>query len=186
MLPKIEAQYDLSRVLLAYDDLREQYRDQAASRALNRTATTVRAEAARMIGHDYNMKISAAKGQMEIRRATKNDLRAAVQVSGRPIPLIEFDARQVRAGVSVKVKGTRKVVSHAFIATMKTGHKGVYVRIGPPGDLAPRLPIKQLYSLSLPVAFTQKQIVDALLTVATERFAETMAQEVRFIQLKAA
>lgn len=185
-VPKFEVRHNLHDALLSYDNLPSQYVGQAAARTLNRTAITVRAEAARLIGRTYNMKITAAKGQMEIRRATQYDLRAIISVSGRPIPLIEFDARQIRRGVSVKVKGERKMVTHAFLATMRSGHQGVFVRIGQPGDLVDRLPIKQLFALSLPVAFTQKQIMDALLAVASGRFAEVLPQEARFVLLKAA
>jgi hypothetical protein len=31
-------------------------------------------------------------------------------VSGRPLPLIDFSAKQTRAGVTVKVKGARKLI----------------------------------------------------------------------------
>lgn len=49
----------------------------------------------------------------------------------KPIPLIAFNARQTGRGVSVEVtKGRRLVVAHAFIATMASGHKGVFLRRG--------------------------------------------------------
>lgn len=178
---QISVSHNLSSVALAYKDLADKYVNQATVRALNKTATTVRAEAARKIGREYNIKIGAAKSQMWITQANRGRVKATITVSGRPIPLVEFDARQVRGGVSVKVKGTRKVVRGAFIATMRTGHRGVFVRTS-----GRRLPIRQLFALSLPVAFSQKQIVDALLSVASDRFAETLRQEIRFAQLKAA
>jgi hypothetical protein len=178
---KISVTHNLKAVSLAYKDLADKYVNQATVRALNKTATTVRAEAARKIGREYNIKIGAAKSQMWISRANRGRVMASITVSGRPIPLVEFDARQTRRGVTVKVKGTRKVVAGAFIATMKTGHRGVYVR-----STGKRLPIRQLFSLSLPVAFSQKQIMDALLQAASARFAETLRQEVRYAQLKAA
>lgn len=185
MIPTMTVQHDLSKVLLFYEDLPRQFVDVAAVRALNRTATTVRAEAARRIGREYNIRIGAAKDEMKIRRATAADLKAAVVVSGRPIPLVEFDARQTAAGVSVKVKGTRKVVGHAFLATMKTGHQGVYIReIKGSAKRPGRLPIRQLYSLSLPAAFTQEQIMDALTAIATGRFGEVLQQEMRFVMIK--
>lgn len=185
-MTQIVVKHNLAGVTLAYKDLADKYVNRAVVGALNKMATTVRAEAARKIGREYNIKIGAAKSQMWITRATKGQLTASIRVSGRPIPLVEFDARRVGRGVSVKVKGARKVVAGAFIATMKTGHTGVYVREAAGGRRVGRLPIRQLFSLSLPVAFTQKQIMDALLAVASARFAETLRQEVRFAQLKAA
>lgn len=183
--PQFLATHNLKAVVLAYQDLPDKLVNQAAVRALNQMATTVRAEAARRIGRQYNMKVSTAKNQMVISRATRDSLTASIVVSGRPIPLIEFDARKTWAGVTVKIKGSRKLVRHAFIATMKSGHVGVYERLAR-GKGSGRLPIEQLFSLSLPAAFTQKEIMDALKQVATERFGETMRQQMRFVLLKAA
>lgn len=179
MTPTITVRHDMQSVMFFYRDLAEQY-PQAVARTLNRTATTARAEAARLINGVYNIRIGAAKDQMRIERATRRDLRARVRVSGRPIPLIDFSARQTGKGVSVKVKNARKVVSHAFIATMpRTGHTGVFVRKG-----KGRLPIRQLFSLSLPAAFTQKEIIEAVIKVATSRFGEVLGQEMNYIQIR--
>lgn len=186
MVPQMTVAHDLSSALLFYQDLPEQYVGQAGSRALNKTAITVRAEAARAIAATYSMKVGVVKDLMKIRNATRADLRARISASGRPIPLIAFSANQTRRGVSVKIKG-RKVVTHAFIATMpKTGHVGVYARTGQFGRKGnPKLEkIKQLYSLSIPAAFTQKQIMEALLAVSKSRFGETLRQEVNFIRIK--
>jgi hypothetical protein len=49
----------------------------------------------------------------------------------KPLPLMSFGARQVGRGVSVEVtKGKRSIVKHAFIATMQSGHVGVFMRRG--------------------------------------------------------
>jgi hypothetical protein len=50
----------------------------------------------------------------------------------KPIPLMAFGARQTKTGVSVEVtKGKRAIVRHAFMSTMQSGHKGVFMREGP-------------------------------------------------------
>lgn len=193
MTPQIKVTHNLNTALIAYADLPEKMISQATPRALNSTATTVRAEAARRVGKTYNIKIGAAKGQMRIDKAWKGRLLAKIVVSGRPIPLIEFDARPSGPhsggvggrNVSVRVKGKRKQLRNAFVATMNSGHRGIFVRMQR-GKGSGRLPIKELFSLSLPVAFTQKQIMDALMQVAAARFQETLRQEMRFVQLKAA
>lgn len=49
----------------------------------------------------------------------------------KPLPLIAFGARQTTRGVSVEVtKGKRMIIAHAFIATMQSGHRGVFMRQG--------------------------------------------------------
>src|ERR1700692_2511419 len=77
----------------------------AVQRALNKTATTARAEAARNIRDvGYGLKVSTIKGAFTIRRATMSELRAIVKATGRPIPLINYSANQTSRGVSVNVK----------------------------------------------------------------------------------
>lgn len=160
----------------------------AGARALNRAATSTRAEAARRIRDAYNIKVGVARDQMRIQRATRNRLVAEIIVSGRPIPLLEFAARAVNpwnvkgrsrrpgGGVSVQVKrGTRKLRRGAFIAVMKTGHRGVFERKPGGGGR-----IRELFSLSLPSMFTQKQIREAVERVALERFGIELARELRY------
>lgn len=184
--PEINVTRRPDGIRLAFADLTEKINNIAAVRALNKTATTVRAEAARRIRSEYSIKTSAAKDQMAIRRATARDVRSAIVVSGRPIPLIEFSANQTKRGVSVKIKGARKVITHAFIARMRSGHRGVFIREIINGKRGARLPIRELFSLSLPTAFSQKQIIAALEQVAAARYTETLAQEVRYLELKRA
>jgi hypothetical protein len=77
----------------------------------------------------------------------------ALKVSGQPVPLIAYPHSQVngrtgkrgmgprsQGGVSVEVNtGKRTLVRGAFIATMKSGHVGIFRRRG-----AARLPIQEL------------------------------------------
>jgi hypothetical protein len=174
---RIDVRDNLKGVALRYQRLGTDVRDKALVRALNRTATTVRAEASREIRKQYNLKSRVVKDQIRITRANRATLTAVIQASGRPIPLIEFDARWNRRmkGASVRVKHERKVVRGAFIATMPGGHRGVFVR---KGDR--RLPIRQLFSISLPTAFTQKQVTAAIVAAAQARFPVAIEQEMKF------
>ncbi|KAJ3472392.1 hypothetical protein NLI96_g13358 [Meripilus lineatus] len=96
------------------------------------------------------MKASAIKRSFSIKRATANTLLVTLQATGAPIAVINYSARQTGSGVSVNVKTGRKILKHAFIASMKNGHKGVFVRSG--GKGSKRLPIKELYGPSIPTA----------------------------------
>lgn len=65
-----------------------------------------------------------------------------INVSTRPIPMGAYPIRQTRTGVTVQInRGASKLVRGAFIATMKSGHRGVFMRRG-----KARLPLKELYS----------------------------------------
>ena len=190
----INVNHTLGEAALFYKTLPQNLTDKAMVRALNRTAITVRAEASRRIRERYNLKSRVLKDQIRIRNATKAELHAVVQASGRPIPLVEFDARRGAAGATVRVGRTRKTVSHAFIATMKSGHRGVFLRVekGSRKYRSTRvnksgadLPVAELFGPSLPQAFTSKQVMSAIVAAARTRFPKAFEQEARFYLSKA-
>lgn len=163
---------------------------EAITRALNKTAITARADAARNIRDaGYGIKVSSVKGAISIRRATNQDLKAIVTATGSPIPLINYGARQTSKGVSVNVKNGRKVIAHAFIATMASGHQGVFARQGKTHKKVMRrgrtywsgLPVKELFGPSIPTAFANGAVQDAVKTAIEQRFPVVLRQELKFI-----
>lgn len=172
---RVDVQHNLKSVVARFAVESQRLIDASTVRALNRTATTVRAAAVKGIRARYNLKAGAIRRQMKLTRATRTRLVSEVVVSGRRIPLIEFSARQVRRGVTVRVTKQRKLIRGVFVARMPSGHVGVFERQG-----KERLPIRQLFSLSLPQAFTQKQIMTALKRVAAERFNIELARDLKY------
>jgi hypothetical protein len=163
---------------------------EAITRALNKTAITARAESARSIRDaGYGIKVGSVKGSISIRRATEQELKAVVTATGNPIPLIAYGARQTSKGVSVNVKNGRKVIAHAFIATMASGHKGVFARTGKAHKKVTRggksywsgLPIKELFGPSIPTAFANAAVQDAVKTAIEQRFPVVLRQELKFV-----
>lgn len=60
-----------------------------------------------------------------------------LDVLGGVTRISDYSYRQTREGVAVSInKGKKSVLKSAFVATMRSGHKGVFVRRGPA-----RLPI---------------------------------------------
>jgi hypothetical protein len=54
-----------------------------------------------------------------------------MDVSGKPVPLVDLPHSQTKRGVSVAVNaGGRKLLRSAFLATMKSGHEGIFRRVG--------------------------------------------------------
>ncbi len=105
--------------------------ERAVRRSLNRTGTTGRAEMARLIAKDMGLKVSDAKAAVLLQQATGTQLAIRLSASLKRLPLLAFDARQTRTGVSYRGQGgARKTLAHAFIATMPTGHTGVFLRTG--------------------------------------------------------
>lgn len=126
----------------------------ALARALNRTANSERTAMARAVAADMGLKVSAARDAIRVIRATAQSQAARVIARGRAVPLIEFKARGPEpsrgrgAGVSYAMQGQRRRIPDAFIATMPTGHRGVFRR-----RAAGRLPIRQLYGPSIAKVF---------------------------------
>jgi hypothetical protein len=143
MSVRIEAKWDRSQIAaLETGPLKA-----ALRRALRKAGAT----ALRDMGSEASKRIRARKRikaryitrAFTLRRASGSDIAGmewAVDVSGAPVPLIAYPARQTRKGVSVEVnRGKRTLVKGAFVATMASGHKGVFRRVG-----KARLPIHEL------------------------------------------
>ena len=122
---------DITAALSKLDRIGAEVKAKVTVRALNKTASYVKTQASREIrAAGYELKAKTIKAAIKLRRASAGHLEALVKAMGKPVPLIEFDARQVRDGVSYTLAGQRKMAPHAFIVTSRTGKKGVYVRVG--------------------------------------------------------
>lgn len=106
---------------------------------------------------------------------TLDTLAWSLRVSGKGVKLIDYGARQTKKGVRVKVNvGSSKVVKSAFIATMKSGHTGVFVRTGPG-----RLPLKELFSSTPADVFRDPGTAERVLERAGVVFGSTFARNLK-------
>jgi len=94
----------------------------------------------------YNVKAKDLRDRTIIKRATNSRVEGFLIVRGRRMPVVVFGARQTKRGVSVLIKrtGGRKLIKSSFLAQMKSGHLGVYQRLG-----NKRLPIKELFTIDI-------------------------------------
>jgi hypothetical protein len=112
---------------------------------------------------------------LTLRRVRGGDVAAmswALDVDGAPVPLVAYPHRQTKEGVSVEVnRGKRTLVKGSFVATMKSGHKGVFRRRG-----TARLPIDELRG-SRPVdALLHEGEADAVAARGGSSFAATFVR----------
>lgn len=101
------------------------------SRAINKTLPGVKTDASSAIRAVLNVKKSTVDKTFKTTNATPINLSASFRSTGEPIPLIGVNyVRQTAKGVSVKIQKDKraKVIPSAFIATMKSGHRGVMRR----------------------------------------------------------
>jgi hypothetical protein len=181
----INVQHNFKQVAVKLFELRTDVLEKAKVRALNKVAAQAKVAASKEIrGAGYNMKAAAIKQKITIKRAVSGDATVIIRCSGRPIPLIQFSARETKAGVSVSVKNGRKLIKGAFIATMPTGHQGVYVRVGNQHKKINGkwhgLPIKELFGPSIPAAFGNEIVQSALVKLVREKFPSILEHEIKF------
>lgn len=119
----------------------------AVVRALRKAGSTalrdMRFEAVKRIRARKRIKPRFISRAITLRRAKGSDIAAmqwAVNLSGDPVPLTAYPHRQTAKGVSVEVnRGKRTLIKGSFVATMRSGHEGVFRRRG-----KQRLPIDEL------------------------------------------
>jgi Prophage minor tail protein Z (GPZ) len=182
---------DLRHVELALAGIRNGV-PRVAARAINRTLTTVRAEAARTIATDIGIPVTAVRKSLALTKANFATLRGVITITGRRIPLIELKAsgpepsRGRGRGVSYAIGGERRRVGSAFIAEMQSGHRGVFKRVGQSarrsaGAWSKNLPIVELRGPSIPHVAGQRRILEALKTLGARTLGKNLQSEIRFL-----
>jgi len=167
----------------------------AAPRALNRMRDQAKTAGFRKLADVYDIGPRTMDKYARVTFADRRSLIASINVKGAGFPLYAFDARQTRQGVTVKVKGKRVLISHAFLATMPSGHVGVFARgaygasfkfggkgrrITKPRAKRTELPIRELFTFGPSKAFANPDVVDAMQTRVDEQAGPVLRQEIRF------
>lgn len=169
---RIEA--DITGALRDLEKLEGSVKHRVLGRALNRTITGVRTDVSSGIRKRLNVKASDVRKVISVRRARAAELSAEIVIAGKGAPLAVFGARQTKKGVTIKVLrgGARKTIRGAFIATMKSGHKGVFVRRG-----KRQLPIDERFGEAPAQSVLTSTIMNTVTTRARERFERELAHE---------
>jgi hypothetical protein len=148
----------------------------ALKRALRKAGATalrdMRSEASKRIRARKRIKVRYITRALTLQRPSGGDIAGmewAVHVSGDPVPLTAYPNRQTKKGVSVEVnRGKRTLVKGSFVASMKSGHEGVFRRRG-----KARLPIQELRG-SRPVdALLHEGEADAVAARGGASFSDT-------------
>lgn len=116
----------------------------AASKALNRTATTVRAEQSRILAKQMGLRVGDVKRRIDIRKAIPTRLSAQIIYRGKPLNLINFKARQFKKGVKASPWGDRRLFPGTFIVRIG-GNDLVMRRARRGGRRVGRLPIEAVF-----------------------------------------
>jgi hypothetical protein len=181
----IDVRADIDRAVRSLTELQRTVIPTATARGLNKTAAQAKTQAGREISNRYNISSRVVGRQITVSRATKTSLTAIVKPSGRKLPVMAFQARQTPAGVRIQIiRGSPKVIAHAFIVRTRSGHLGVFARGRYSGrsfvHQKPRFPITELFTVGVPQAFGARVVIEALQRKVREKFPGILEHEIRF------
>ena len=148
----------------------------AVTRSLKKSATTGRATMSKSITKDTGLKAGEVKKEIKIK---VEPTALFLRVTGARIPLVKFGARGPEPsrgrgrGVSYKLKGGRGKIPTAFLATMPSGHRGVFHR-----KSTARKPIRELFGPSLVHVF--KKFLPSGAKSASEALVKNLRSEIAF------
>jgi Prophage minor tail protein Z (GPZ) len=152
--------------------------DQPVALALVDTAKSGISKAASLIGRRTGLRTGTVKARIYYDQVRVGDYQVTVRSSRKPIPLIEFpNVRQVASGVRTSVWGRSQIISSAFIATMPTGHRGVFRR-----RTSRRLPIKQLWGPTIFGTFATPEVQSVIRSTMKTRLAAALARRIASAQ----
>lgn len=151
----------------------------AMVRALNRGINSGRTVMVLRISKDAGLKSKDVRDALKVTPATMTRPVARLATSMKRIPLVKFGARGPEPsrgrgrGVSYRLQGSRGRIPNAFLATMKSGHRGVFVRVA-----KGRLPVREAFGPSLGRIFAKYR--NEALGVAVEFFDRNFAHELKY------
>lgn len=154
-------------------------------RATNDALSGIRTESVKLIGAKVTAKAATIRKHFKVKKMFAADLSANIECTGKPLPLIDYSANKVKKGVSIKVlkANKRTTLKHTFIATMKSGHRGVFWREWDGERVKPdptkryanlakskyALPINELYGPPIPDIYDDPQVMTPVLANANIR-----------------
>jgi len=170
----VQVDVDWAPVRAILDALSSPALEQVVALALNDTVANTRVEAAQQIAAMTGLPSRDVKDDLAIEPARPDHLTAAVVARRTPRKMIQFRPRVSRtSGVSIRIAGKVETYRHAFLATVRHGHKGIFER--KPG--AARLPIRELYGPSVGGMFARRDVTAIIQQTLMSRFLVNLARQ---------
>lgn len=192
---QIDVRSNVTQVLARMQRYREDVVDKAIPRALNRVGEQARTYAARKLREaGYNFKRAEILDAIRLVKANSARKRITMYVRRRAKLLLQFDARETKDGVTVKVKGQRKLIRGAFIGQLRNGDRAVFIEDKNAGKVVLRrarqykhgsrggwqaYPVRKLYGPSVGGAYKNEQVLSDMQRYVAAAFEKRLAHEVR-------
>lgn len=146
--------------------------------ALNKTAQSAKSVVIKTIAMEASLKQQDVRPLIALTRAYPKQLFVILRaLSDKRLPLIRIDprAKQGNMGVTYRSPKGPRLIPHAFLATMPSGHRGIYKRVG-----IQRLPIQELFGPSIAAVFKQPSVQAAAEKTVLARWPVCCEQALRF------
>ena len=155
----------------------------AMSNAINRAITTARTEASRKVREMYYITNKNITATIKLTKASPSNPVALIRSKSSPIALSKFKIPPTGPSPGRKspivarvIKGGGGPIAHAFVARMKSGHIGVFNRVGKKSK-----PIDQRYGPSVPQMLGNPNVTQWVEVKAKEKLDERLDHEIRRI-----
>lgn len=153
--------------------------EQAAANAINYTITKIKTQTSKSIRKNYLVSAKNVKGALDIKRASRSNLRGVLASRGSPLLLTAFRVRNhKRAPVKVQIRkqGGAKSVPGLFLGVSRNGYKGAMQR----KKRKARYPLRIPYGPSVPQMFGAENVIGELTPLAEATLNERFLHEVEY------
>jgi hypothetical protein len=163
-MTRIEAdQHELAKVLAMVTGLQRGPVVRALRKAGSTALRDMLSELSKRVRTRKRIRVGAIRQALKLRRAGGTrieDLEWAIDVTGKALRVADYPGfRQTKRGVTVQInRGKRSLIEGAFVAKMRSGHRGVFVRRG-----RRRLPIDEKFASRVIDAVSHRGETDAIL-----------------------
>ncbi len=148
-------------------------------RAINKIATQAKTRVDRTIRDDYTVKKKDLK--IKLYRAKRGMPVAVLAAMRKHLSFTKFKSRQMKPGTRVEMrKGKPIMYKHAFKATMRSGHQGVFTRQIKNGKRVGRLKIKELKGPSPGQLLKRDETKHAIRMLLNSKFARILQHEIKY------
>ena len=123
---------DIERLKKGINKLSRTGIPRAVTRAINKSLLKTRTQARKGLAKKFNLPAKVINPTITHKNAVRSNGTAYIQGRSGRIPIIKVKGSktQKRAGVSINTGTGRRVIKHTFLATMQSGHTGVFKRTG--------------------------------------------------------
>ncbi len=147
----------------------------ALSKAGSGAVRAMKAESSRLVRERKRMRVAFVNRALPLTFPSSKEIgRLAwrMDVSGALVPVSAFPLRQTRKGISVAINTrARSFIRSAFVATMRSGHKGVFLR-----KAKARLPIREAFTTRVVDVFRDEDMVPSAFGRAESVFGRDFAR----------